>query len=106
MNPFCGHCHVMMTPENSRLRPELFLCDACAVNSDFVPSARANRVVRKIEWVPVSEALPGTDVTVLISTPVGLGTAFLTYGFWVWTGDDIRAHDVTHWAELPSPPNA
>lgn len=27
--PFCAKCKLPMTPENSKLRPELFLCDAC-----------------------------------------------------------------------------
>lgn len=29
--PFCGRCGIAMTPQNSHLQPEYFLCDKCAV---------------------------------------------------------------------------
>lgn len=54
--PTCGHCKIVMTRENSRKRPELFLCDACAVKAGFAtpdqvkePSQWAMNAARELE---------------------------------------------------------
>jgi len=36
MEPTCGKCGVVMTPEDARLRPELFLHDGC-LPDEFLP---------------------------------------------------------------------
>lgn len=38
--PKCHDCQVVMTPENSRIRPELFYCDRCLPGQFLPPEGR------------------------------------------------------------------
>jgi hypothetical protein len=36
-NPTCGACQKVMTPQNSTIIPEMFLCDECAKSHGYYP---------------------------------------------------------------------
>ncbi len=40
MNPTCGLCNKVMTPDNSQLAPELFVCDECVNKDDRLAELR------------------------------------------------------------------
>lgn len=63
----------------------------------------------KIDWTPVEESLPDTDATVLVHIrdndwPVWLGWWSSDTKLWR-TVEGAVARTVTHWAEMPDPPN-
>lgn len=54
--PICGACKKKMTPLNSSIAPELFLCDDCAVLHGYgTPIQRINR--RKISHIEILSEL-------------------------------------------------
>lgn len=69
-SPTCAKCGKVMTPQNARVRPELFLCDECLpeeLRSKREPDMTIEQALaivdRKLEsariWVPVSADLTG-----------------------------------------------
>ncbi len=61
----------------------------------------------EMNWIPVTERLPDSDITVMIATPDESEPVWLGY----YSGDDgwlfadgMPAENVTHWMDLPAPP--
>lgn len=53
-----------------------------------------------IVWIPAEpESLPDTETTVLVACSIRMSDP-------VWRAVDIEEIEVTHWANLPDPPNS
>lgn len=60
-----------------------------------------------VTWIPADQ-LPDSDLTVLIHHPAADEPVWL--GYWddadgTWRTVDAARCEVTHWADLPEPPN-
>ena len=61
-----------------------------------------------IHWIPVDQALPDDDLTVLIADT----ESDVTLGFidgedgWRYLDGGLVTVPITHWSDLPSPPTA
>ena len=87
-------------------RCDFKFCPDCGAQLDSLgPSdATACSVVR---WISVSDKLPDDDMTVLIAdteNDVTLGFHDWDFG-WRYCSAGIVGDPVTHWAEIPDPPN-
>ena len=69
---------------------------------------RANKTIAAmINWISVADKLPDDDITVLIAdteNDVTLGFLDGDHG-WRYASAEKVGDQVTHWAEIPSPPN-
>lgn len=56
-------------------------------------------------WIPIAEALPDDDLTVIVATPDSDEPVWIGYhdGEGWHFADSMPAH-VTHWRQLPEPP--
>lgn len=63
-NPTCGLCGKVMTPQNSTVKPEFFICDSCAttkLHSDDLPpteteeqkNARKDQEIMRYKYIVV-----------------------------------------------------
>lgn len=57
-------------------------------------------------WIPVSQALPDDDATVLVHMADGeVWTGYLDAGSWRFVSGDRIESPVLHWRPFPDPPN-
>ncbi|WP_025918320.1 DUF551 domain-containing protein [Herminiimonas sp. CN] len=64
-------------------------------------------LIETLTWIPVSERLPDSDITVLLFDPAANEPVWL--GFWndadnCWYYVDAEEATPTHWAEMPEGP--
>lgn len=56
-------------------------------------------------WIPVSQALPDDDATVIIHlADGGVEAGFLDAGAWRFVSGDRIEAEVLHWRPFPDPP--
>ena len=80
-------------------------CAACNHAAIERERDQARKKIKTPDWIPVAQALPDDDATVLIHlADGGVEAGFLDAGAWRFVSGDRTATPVLHWRPFPDAP--
>lgn len=103
---FCSHCQHSGEPHGCN-RPN-GSCQAFD-NADYALDYIHQLEAQVLKWISVEDRLPQEGVSVAVYINEGNGaywiqTAYLNGGKWRIPGEYVVDRNITHWVQLPEPP--